>query len=70
MIYSLLTVHRTNPDGTVDGGWLQDHSGTRLSAKARAEKTSVRNSGMDIAVVASVGWCGPGDLFYNQTRVA
>lgn len=68
--YSLLTVHRTNDDGTIDGGWLQDHVGTLRSARQRAAETSAANSGMPIAVVAAVGFCGPAEVFTAQRRLA
>ena len=70
MTFSLVTVHRTNPDGTIDGAWLQDHVGTLDSAKQRALDTSAQNSNTPIAVVSSVGWCGPAEVFYNMTRLA
>lgn len=68
--YSLLTIHRTNPDSTVDGGWLQDHVGTLASARVRADATSALNHDTPIAVVAQVGFCGPADVFHAQPRLA
>lgn len=68
--YTLLTVHRTNADGTVDGGWVQDHVGTLASARAKADATSALNSGMTIAVVGAVGFCGPADVFHSRRRLA
>lgn len=70
MTYSLLTVHRTNPDGTIDGAWLQDHVGSLRTARARAGATSARNSGTPIAVVKVVGWCSTGEIFHSQQRLA
>lgn len=70
MTYSLLTVHRTNEDGTIDGAWLQDHVGDLTTARERADTTSALNSDTPIAVVAMVGWCGPGEVFYNRPRLA
>lgn len=69
-MFSLLTIHRTHADGTIDGAWLQDVVGTLGEAHQRAQSTSAVNSGMPISVVKAVGWCSPGDLFYAQTRVA
>jgi hypothetical protein len=70
MVFSLLTVHRTNADGTIDGAWLQDVVGTPETARERALKTSALNSGMPVAIVKAVGWCSPGDIFYAQKEVA
>ena len=70
MTYSLITVHSTNSDGTVDGAWLQDHIGTIRSAKAKAKSTSALNHDIDIAVVAMVGFCGIGEQFHCQRRLA
>ena len=70
MTFSLLTIHRTNTDGSVDGAWLQDHVGDLKSARARADATSAINSGTPIAVVGSVGFCGPADVFHNRPRLA
>ena len=69
-MFSLLTIHRQNEDGTIDGAWLQDVVGTLEEARQRAQSTSAVNSGMPIAVVKAVGWCSPCDLFYAQTRLA
>lgn len=66
-MFSLLPIHRTHADGTIDGAWLQDVVGTLEEARQRALKTS--NSGMPIAVVKPVGWCSPGDLFYSQSQL-
>lgn len=67
--YSLLTVHRTHEDGTIDGAWLQDHTGDLRSATARADRTSDLNSGMPIAVVPAVSFCGPGEVFHFQKQL-
>lgn len=69
--YSLLTVHHTNEDGTIDGAWLQDHIGTVASARARADATEATNSrSITVAVVRAVGFCGPADVFNSQPRLA
>lgn len=69
--YSLLTIHRTNADGTIDGAWLQDHIGTLATARARADATETANHhGITVAVVPSVGFCGPADVFGSQSRLA
>lgn len=68
--YSLITVHHTNADGTVDGGWLQDHIGTLATARKRADDTETVNHGISIAVVPQVGFCGPAEIFHSQQRLA
>jgi hypothetical protein len=69
--YSLLTIHRTNADGTIDGAWLQDHIGTVESARSRADTTEAVNShAISVAVVPAVGFCGPAEVFHSQQRVA
>lgn len=69
-MFSLLTVHQTHADGTIDGAWLQDVVGTLETARQRAQETSNLNSGMPVAVVKAVGWCSPGDIFHAQPRLA
>jgi hypothetical protein len=55
MKLSLLTVYRTQPDGTVDGHWLQNHVGTIESALAAAARTNAVNGNrLDIAIVEEV----------------
>jgi len=69
MTFSLLSVHRTHPDGKIDGAWMQDHIGTLESARKRADDTSALNSNMDIAVVPVVSFCGPGEVFHAVERL-
>lgn len=68
--YSLLTVHRTNPNGTIDGCQVQDHTGTLESARDQAKLVSAKNGGMDIAVVASVGDSGFLCVYHDRRRLA
>ena len=68
--HSILTIYRTHPDGTVDGGWVQDRTGSLASALQLAAETSAVNSGMALAVVPHVGFAQPGDCFTNPRCLA
>lgn len=70
MTFSLINVQSENPDGTVNGSWVQDCIGTLDDAVARAERTSAANSGSDIAVVRSLRCPNPGaGHWHNRVRL-
>ena len=55
MIFSLLNVTETNPDGTVNGYWLQDHIGSFQGAAEKANRTAEANSNrIEVAVIERI----------------
>ena len=69
--FSLLTIHRINADGTVDGSWIQDHIGTAETAWAFADATSKVNRDIPIAVIPGLGgFLCPGSVFYRQPTIS
>jgi len=70
--FSLLCVHETNEDGTVNGTWMQDHIGTLASATKAANDTEAANSNkILVAVVSKVGGACPDyGLKKNLKRLA
>ena len=71
MTYSLINVSKTNKDGTINGGWIQDHIGDIKSASDAANRTEEANSNkILVAVVAGVGFCTPCQQFSNLERLA
>lgn len=69
MTFSLLTVHTTNPDGTVNGTWLQDHIGTPESARERAAQTEQANSHrITVAVVEALRHPAPALEYWTDRR--
>lgn len=53
MTYSIVTAVKRH-DGKVDGYWLQDSIGTLAKARRIARRTSLLNSGADIAITEPV----------------
>ena len=69
-MFSLLNVASTNPDGTVNGYWVQDHLGTYESALEKARQTSALNSGHHVAVVERIDHPNPMLEFWSNRRLA
>lgn len=65
MKYSLINVSVLHEEaGTVDGVWLQDHTGTLKTASKVARETEKANSNrIKIAVVESLNYCSPNFCF-------
>lgn len=71
MTFSLLNVTATNPDGTVDGSWIQDHIGSYEGALERAAKTSEANSNrIHVAVVEKIDHPTPMLGYWTGIRIA
>lgn len=70
-VFSLLNVTAVNPDGTVDGYWIQDHVGSHASALEKAEVTASANSNrITVAVVEQI-LCPVASLgFWPGRRIA
>lgn len=52
MKFSLITLTKTDPDGTIAGSWLQNHIGTLETAAARARRIEEVNShAITVAIV-------------------
>lgn len=68
--FSLLNVCATNPNGTVDGYWIQDCVGTREDALERAAKTSTANSNIRVEVIEPIYHPTPRSNYWTQRRIA
>lgn len=70
MKFSLLSVCVKNPDGTVDGYWIQDYIGTLEEARDRAKRASEINSDKEIEVVEQVRCPNPRLNYWSNRRIA
>lgn len=72
MNFSLLNVVRKNADGTLDGYWMQDCSGsTYQDARTRAMETERANSNrIQVAVIEQILYPVPGLSYWRNRRLA
>lgn len=70
-MFSLLNVCAKNPDGTVDGYWIQDHVGSREEALKKAARTETANSNkINVAVIEPINHPTPMLEYWTNRRLA
>ena len=66
---SLLNVMKENPDGTVDGYWIQNHIGYVSEARKRADSINEVNSNkLMIVVVEKINSTTPALNYYTNLK--
>lgn len=70
MKFSLIQIYKTNPDGTINGVWLQNHIGTIETAKQRALATEKANSNIfEVGVVEELSYTPDYSIRYSLKRL-
>lgn len=71
MKFSLLNVSSKNEDGTINGVWLQDHTGTLETALETAKRTEKANSNkIEVAVCEETSGHITNGWYYQSVPLA